>query len=126
MKAFIITLAFLFICTMAAAAPYIHNNISADGALGAAPDPIQTVLIADNYSHTVTVTNQIWYDLAYNGSGTCIIRLMNTTTKASWPAEQVQSGGPVHSYMIHGNTKFINYSGCNGGTAPANSILHLM
>ena len=107
------------------ATPYIHNHVNADGALAASPDPAQTVLISDNASHIFTVTNQIWYDLFYNGTGGCIVRLMKTNAKASYPAEPV-STGTKHSYIIHGNTNFINYSGCNSGTAPNNSVLHLM
>lgn len=90
---------------------------------GASPDPLLTVLIGDDYSHTAPLTGRIWYELAYNGSGTCYVRLMNTTTKASYPKEAV-SNGSTHSYVVHPNTAYLNYSGCNSG-ASSNSILHL-
>ncbi len=126
MKTFIITALLMTLCAVAfAGVPYINQNVHADGALGSSPDPFQTVLISDNYSHTVTLTNQIWYDLSFRGSGTCIIRLMGTTTKATWPAEPVANGS-ASSYLFNSKVKFFNYSGCNSGTAPQNSILHLM
>ena len=113
----------MFVASVASAAPYLHTKINTDGVLqGAAPDPLQTIKIADDYSHTYSVTGNIWYDLVYQGSGTCIIRLMNTNAKESYTAETVTQGQP-HTYLIHGNTNFINYSGCKG-SSPANSVIH--
>jgi hypothetical protein len=97
--------------------------VYADGALGASPDPLQTVLIADNFSHTAAITNQIWYDLVYQGTAICYYRLMATNVKASYVQEAIPSG-TTNSYLFSGNVKFINYSGCYG-TATANSVLHL-
>lgn len=127
MKTFIITALMMTLCAVAfAGTPYVNPNLHTDGTLGPTPDPFQTILVSDNLSHTITLTNQVWYDLAYRGSGTgCIIRLMGTTTKATWPAEPVANGS-VSSYMFNSKVKFFNYSGCNSGTAPQNSILHLM
>lgn len=113
----------VFATSAMAGVPYLNPKVWAEGALGASPDPTQTITITDNYSHTITVTNQIWYDLWYNGSAGCIVRLMNTSTKASWAAETVPAAGSI-SYLIHANTKFINYSGCYGSST-VNSILHL-
>ena len=103
--------------------PYLNPHVWTAGALGASPDPKQTVQIADNYSHNIPITNQIWYDLWFNGTSGCIVRLMNTTTKASWPAEPVQAYSRM-SYLLHSNVKYLNYSGCYG-SASVNSILHL-
>jgi hypothetical protein len=121
----IVAILVLLVAVTVAAAPYSHNNLSVDGALGAAPDPLQTVLISDNYSHTVNVKGNLWYELIYNGSSTCYVRLMNTVTKANYVLEPVKAGAN-HSYLINTNTNFLNYSGCQGGTPPLNSILHLM
>jgi len=122
-------LSFLLLCSTTAiveAAPYVHQTLFVDGMVqNLAPDPLQTVLITDNFSHTVNVSTKLWYDLIYRGSGTCLIRLMNTATKASWAPEVIPANG-THSYTINSNTNYINYSGCNGGTSPTNSILHIM
>jgi hypothetical protein len=122
MKTFIVSLILLAAVT-AYAVPYINQGVYADGALGASPDPLQTILITDSYSHTKTVTNQIWYDLVFQGSGTCYIRLMNTNVKASYVQESLVAG-MVHSYLLSGSVKYINYSSC-AGTASATSVLHL-
>jgi hypothetical protein len=118
----LIIISLVLIATMAQAAPYLHTNINTDGVLqGAAPDPNQTTVVPDNNSHTYSVKANIWYDLIYQGAGTCIVRLMNTVTKASWVAETVAAGG-THTYLIHGNTNYLNYSGCLG--SGKNSVLH--
>ena len=92
---------------------------------GAAPDPTLTILISDAYSHNVTLTDRLWYDLVFNGTGTCYVRLMGNTTKASWTQEPVTTG-TSHSYVVNpGRAVYLNYSGCTPAAAPANSIIHL-
>jgi hypothetical protein len=122
MKTFIISL-ILLVAVSAYATPYINQSVWADGALGASPDPLQTILITDNYSHVKAITNQIWYDLVYQNTGTCYIRLMNTNVKGSYVQESISSGN-TSSYVLHGNVKYINYSGC-AGTSSLTSVLHL-
>ena len=128
MKLFII--AILLVASNALAVPYLHPGVYADGVTSASPNPFYTTLIADNYSHTITVgfppgganvPTFIWYDLVNptTGGASCKIRLMNTATKANWVAEPVPAGY-THSYTINVNTNFINYSGCSG------AIFHLM
>lgn len=82
-------------------------------------NPLLTQLIADNFSHNITLTSigtsqnpPLYFSLRFNGTGTgCIVRLMNTTTKASWVAYPVAANG-VFGQGIHPNTLFINYSSC--------------
>jgi len=116
-----LVIAILLIATQALATPYVNTKINADGALGPTPNPSLTVLISDDYSHTVAMDSNLWYELIYQGSGTCYVRLMGTTTKASWVKELVINN--YHSYLINNGTKYINYSGCKG-TATANSLIH--
>jgi hypothetical protein len=119
----LVVMALMCLAIQAYAVPYINPKVYADGALGASPDPLQTVLIADNFSHTATISNQIWYDIVYQGAATCYYRLMATNVKATYVQEAIPAG-TTNSYLFSGNVKFINYSGCYG-TATANSVLHL-
>ena len=119
----ILTGILLLVATAAQAVPYANPKLYADGTLGPAPDPLQTVML-DNYSHTVSLANSLWFELIYQGSATCYVRIMNTPTKASWAAEPVAAGASK-AYIVNGNAKWLNYSGCYG-TSTANSVLHLM
>ena len=82
-------------------------------------NPLLTQLIADNISHTIPLSSvgtsqnpPLFFSLRFNGSGTgCIVRLMTTTTKASWVAYPVAASS-AFSQGINPNTLYINYSGC--------------
>lgn len=82
-------------------------------------NPLLSVLISNNNSNTITLSSvgtsqnpPIYFSLRFNGTGTgCIVRLMNTATKASWVAYPVAAGG-VFGQGIHTNTLYINYSSC--------------
>jgi hypothetical protein len=119
----LVVIASLMLSVTAYAVPYINQGVWADGALGASPDPLQTILITSQASQTKAITNQIWYDLVYQNTGTCYIRLMNTNVKASYVQESIPAGG-VSSYVLSSGVKFINYSGC-AGTSGMTSVLHL-
>jgi len=101
--------------------------------MGAAPDPLLTTLIEDEYSHTISLKDArskkyTWVGLSYNGAGTCIVRLMNTTTKASYTAQKVSSGG-IFDRVVNKNALYLNYSGCRGTTytsaGTSNSVIEL-
>lgn len=82
-------------------------------------NPLLTQLVTDNNSHTITLSSigtyqnpPIAFSLRFNGTNSaCIVRLMNTATKASWIAYPVAAGG-IFGQGIHPNTLFINYSSC--------------
>jgi hypothetical protein len=85
-----------------------------------APNPLLTLAVPDNYSHTLTLSSVaasstapiIYFTLYFNGTGAgCIARLMHTTTRASWVAYPITAGQPF-GLGINPNTLFINYSGC--------------
>lgn len=101
--------------------------------MGAAPDPLLTTLIEDDSSHTMSLLDTqskkyTWIGLTYNGTGTCVVRMMKTNAPTSYPAYKVAPGG-VFDRVIHKNAKFFNYSGCAGTTASntgtGNSIIEL-
>jgi hypothetical protein len=96
-----------------------------------APDPLLTLAITSNASNTInlrtipipTASTVYWptnpvllFNLYFNGSGSnCIVRLMNSTTKASWVAYPIlpATQGHVFTQAINPNTLYINYSGCS-------------
>ena len=84
------------------------------------PNPLLTQLIADNLSHTLTLSTTaqsstqpiIHFSLSFNGTGTgCIVRMMDTSAKGLHPGYPV-AAGTTFGRGIHLNTKFVNYSGC--------------
>jgi hypothetical protein len=83
-------------------------------------NPKLTILIADNLSHTLTLssiqtsslTPIAFLSLRFNGTGTgCIVRPMYTTTKASYVAYPVAASG-VFGMGVSTNFKYFNYSSC--------------
>ena len=96
-----------------------------------APDPFLTLAITSNASTTInlrtipipTASTVYWptnpvllFNLYFNGAGSsCIVRLMNSTTKASWVAYPIlpATQGHVFTQAINPNTLYINYSGCS-------------
>lgn len=100
---------------------------------GASSDPLLNALISTNASTVVSLKDAkgkkyTWFNLLYNGTGTCIVRVMNTNAKASYPAIPVAVQGQF-GRVVHGNALFLNYSGCAGttttSTGTSNSILEL-
>jgi hypothetical protein len=120
------------------ASPASAGSLAAtfDGVLiqGGAPDPLLTTLITSDASTNVSLLDSkgkklTWFSLTYSGSGTCIVRLMNTTTKASYPPIPVPNGSS-YSNVVHKNSLFLNHSGCGGTsttiTGTGNSVIELM
>lgn len=132
MKKLISPLTVILILTAATVfAEMVKNSGNLNDVQGAAPDPSLTILISDNLSHNVSLSGMLWYDLVYQGSSTCYVRLMKDTTKASWIQESVQTM-TNHSYVVYSkqrspsvNVLWLNYSGCYG-SATANSVIHRM
>ena len=98
----------------------VNNNTDFTKAQTEAANPVLTQLIANNNSHTLTLssiqvsslTPIIYMSLRFNGTGTgCIVRLMKTTTKASWIAYPV-AASTVFGQALHQNVKYLNYSSC--------------
>jgi hypothetical protein len=90
----------------------------------AAPDPLLSFTIASDASTTISLKDSrnkkyTWIGLSYNGTATCIARLMATTTKASYPPIPVAQD-TMFSRAIGRNAIFLNYSGCVGTTASVN------
>ena len=84
-----------------------------------AANPLLTIKIADNNSHTITLSSVQtsvmtpikFISLRFNGTGTgCIVRFMATNNKSLYVAYPVAAGG-VLGMGMHPNTKFVNYSG---------------
>jgi hypothetical protein len=97
-----------------------NNNTDYTKVQSEAANPLLTQLIADNLSHTLLLSSIqtssaapiIYLSLRFNGTGTgCIVRLMNTTTKASYVAYPVAAAAPF-GQGIHPNFKYFNYSSC--------------
>ena len=98
-----------------------------------APDPLLTLAITSNASNTInlrtvpipTASTAYWptnpillFTLTYGGAANaCIVRLMNTTNKASWPYYPVvttpATTPATFTKAINPNTLYINYSGCS-------------
>jgi hypothetical protein len=81
---------------------------------GGAPDPLLTATITDGLSHTEALyPNIIWFSLVFQGTGSCYVRLMDTTAKGTHSAVLVSS---EYSRVVHKNAAYINYSGagCSG------------
>lgn len=85
-----------------------------------AANPLLTIKIADNLSHTLTLssiqtsslTPIVFLSLRFNGTGTgCIVRPMYTTTKASYIAYPVAAAG-TFGMGVSNNFKYFNYSSC--------------
>ena len=100
---------------------------------GAASDPLLTTLITTDYSNTISLKDAqgkkyLWCALSYNGTGTCIVRLMNTSVKSSVPALPV-AAGTTFSRVINKNSLYANNSGCKGTTftsvGTSNSIIEI-
>jgi len=86
---------------------------------GPAPDPLQSYLITDNLSHTIATTGKLYFNFINQGTATAYVRIMNTTTKASHPQYQVESGMSF-GRIINKNALYINYS------SASNNLLEIM
>lgn len=82
------------------------------------PNPLLSIQVADNLSHTLTISSIVtapntamFMNMAFNGSGTCYVRLMNNTTRGSWPQYTVPAGTNF-GRGIHPNTLYFHYSSC--------------
>lgn len=96
---------------------------------GGAPNPFYDYLITTDASTIINLTDQsgrqrVWFNLIYNGTGTCYVRKMNDQTKASWVQIPV-AAGTSYDRVINKDTLYLNLSSCKGGTAPNNSVLEL-
>ncbi len=85
------------------------------------PHPSLTQLVTDNYSHTLTLASVqvsslqpiLYLSFYFNGSGTgCIVRPMNSATKASWVAYPVAAGASIGFGVNPSQFTMFNYSSC--------------
>lgn len=100
---------------------------------GASSNPLANTLITDGYSHTVSLKDAqgrkyTWFNMNYNGSGTCLVRIMKTTTKVTYPAFPVSSQ-TTFGRVVNKEALYVNYSSCKGTTwasgGAGNSVLEL-
>ena len=133
MKRLLIAVAILGLCPVPTFAGTLAETFDGIIIMGAAPDPLLPVLVADELSHTVSLLDSrgkkyTWVGLTYNGTGTCIARLMNSATKASYPAQKV-TAGTTFDRVVHKRSLFFNYSGCRGTTytsaGTSNSVIEI-
>jgi hypothetical protein len=82
------------------------------------PNPALTITIPDAYAHSITLATvttaplrPVYFNLIYNGGGTCTVRIMNSATAASWPAYTVTTGTEF-GRGLYKDAVQLRYSGC--------------
>ena len=90
---------------------------------GSATSSLESFTITDNFSHSPSTTGWLWVNMNYNGTGTCIIRYMNTPNKSLYPTFTIPTG-TQRSTVVNDDLLFYNYSGCQGQTGN-NSVVEV-
>lgn len=72
--------------------------------------------VTSTSSQNIDITGKLWYEFV--AAGDCKGRLMNTTTKATWPTfvlkANVSFRGSNDSLVSKANAVYLNVSGCTG------------
>ena len=118
------TLAILAVLMLAAVPVFAGSMAETFDSLdiqGAAPDPLLSVVVADNNSHNVSLVDSYgkkltWFGFYYNGTGTsCIVRLMNLNNKSLYVPVPVAAAAS-YERVVNKNALLFNYTGCAGTT----------
>ena len=108
----LITLALVLMATAAFAGGTLERDGSNSAIIqGYAPDGLKSQILTVN-STTIDMTNDLYWSL-YSTTA-CKFRQMPTSAKGAYPQFTVPASERI-GFVVHKNTKFVNYSGCTSG-----------
>lgn len=116
MKHVILCVALLALACGAFAAPLLPRDGEGQKIQAPSWDATLSQAIVSTTSQNINIAGRLWYE--FMATGDCKARLMNNTTKASWPVFVLKANAPFRGSNDATNTKakaaYLNVSGCTG------------